>query len=361
MKCLKRFLPFFLLFGFVFVSLSLSENANAEAFNRTYDTAIVNFYTTQQINASVNLPWSANPGTNKIWLNSVYFNENSWLGYKISYLSGRMVMEIKPYTTNNFYVCGLDTQYGHSNGTITQCIGSVTVRYQDGTSTVMTDKTVYFNSTASPYRIMIYFDYQGETNSDKKVSFIQYEFKAKTGYDVISRNTNWTGGTLFELVEGRGTINVYETPPSGAEIANDLLQQQIGQNQTIINQNTQINQNIENINDTLTDSNVSGSFNTSPIQPFGPIGTITNSILELPRIILTVNNCQPLTPELPYVHENIEIPCPSTVLNQMAGDFMSYLDVIASAFVWFITARYIFKKVQGLRDPENDDEEYLDI
>ena len=40
---------------------------------------------------------------------------------------------------------------------------------------------------------------------------------------------------------------------------------------------------------------------------------------------------------------------------------MTFLDVITSAGIWFITARYIFKKVQGLRDPENEDEEYLDI
>lgn len=274
----------------------MSQNTFAEAFSRTYSSASVNFYTSSQINATVNLPWNVNPGTSTFYLNSTYFDENSWLGYKISYISGRMVMEIAPYTTTNFYVCGINTAYSISNGTITQCVGSLTIRYSDGTSTVLSDKTVYINQTSSPYRITIYFDYQGETSSDKTISLMQYEFKAKTGYDVVSRNTSWNNTTLFQLVEGRGTVNVYETPPSGAEIANDLLQQQIGQNQTIINQNQAVidqnNEAYDNISNQSA-NDISGATNN---QTTSLINVITGFIGAFSGINAT--NCN-LTLEFP--------------------------------------------------------------
>lgn len=148
-------------------------------------------------------------------------------------------------------------------------------------------------------------------------------------------------------------------------IDNSLLQYQITQNDIIINQN-QATQNkmvegFEQVNDTLTDSTVTGNFNVTSLQPFGPIGAITNGILQIPATIMNLNPCTPITPELPYIGENINIPCPSTVLNAMAGDFMTWIDVIASAGIWFIVAKYIFKKVQNLRDPTNEDEEYLEL
>lgn len=142
----------------------------------------------------------------------------------------------------------------------------------------------------------------------------------------------------------------------------------INQNQTVIDQNTQIinqqnqtNQNLSDINSSITDSNVSGDFSVSPIPAFGPIAGILNNLLELPRILLAVPACTPIRPVLPYVNEQIEIPCMSTIYAQAYPAFITFLDAITSAYIWFRVARYIVRQVQRLRDPEQEDEEYLDI
>lgn len=164
----------------------------------------------------------------------------------------------------------------------------------------------------------------------------------------------------------------FEQNPGYIEYSNNindaLLQTQIWQNDVMINNQTiiadgigQTTDAVNNLNQSITDSTVNGNFDIAGIQPFGPIGTITTSILELPRIIMNVNPCETIKPTLPYVNEELEIPCPSVVLTQMGGNFINMLDTLCSAGLYFFLGRYIFKKVQNLRDPTNEDEEYLDI
>lgn len=184
---------------------------------------------------------------------------------------------------------------------------------------------------------------------------------------------------FFNTYNVTGASQWFESNPMTWNFTDDqteaLLQEQIIQNQYMIQQNhTQIeatyentralynqNQKIDNINDSITDSNVSGNFNLTAIQPFGPIATITNNVLSLPLILVGVGTCTDVVAPLPYINENLIIECPHKWLPQMAGQFYNMADGVFSAGLYFILARYIFKKVQNLRDPNNDDEEYLDI
>lgn len=120
-------------------------------------------------------------------------------------------------------------------------------------------------------------------------------------------------------------------------------------------------QSIDNLESSITDPTIEGDFSVSAIQPFGPIGAITNAILAIPQTLLTLGDCSSITLNLPFVDESIILPCMSPILDSMAGPLITSIDVITSAYIWFVVAKYIFRKVQQLRDPQNDDEEYLDL
>lgn len=229
---------------------SQKVSADTQVFN--YSSAAVEFYTDQQRTATVNLPWSVNPGYNKFWLNSTHADNNSFSGQKLSYLSGRAVLEfnavgILPDGTtenlNDIYICEFNSnqlRYDINDGPSNQCLGSAVVVNSDNTRSQQTDIRVFLHWNSVTNRARLYFDFAFATEADKEISFIQFGFYANDGYDLLSRTSNWVNVPLFSVYDFRTSIDAYETPPSGADIANDLLQQQIGQNGVMISQNDEI-------------------------------------------------------------------------------------------------------------------------
>lgn len=277
------FIPFFAIF---------LMSQNTFAISETYSTANVDFYAGEQYQSTVNLPWNVNPSTHRFFLNNAYFNNTSYSGYKLAYINGRMVMEINPKTTTDFFVCGRDISYTWGSSASSYCLGSMTVTYSDSTSTSQTNIPVYFNEIQSPLTYNLFFDFNKELDATKTISFIQFRFYATTGYDVISRNTNWNNTTLMVLVEGRSSISVYETPPSGVDIANDLLQQQVAQNQYQIDKETQAENNISN----QTTDDIDGATNQ---QTTNIIGIISNFITTISGLDTSRTSC------------NISLPFPA--------------------------------------------------
>ena len=265
----------------------MSQNTFAASYNQ----ATVNFYSDSQHTATVNLPWSVNPGFNSFYLNNLFFNENSYNNQKLAYINGRVVAEVNPKTNDHFYVCGRDASVAWGNNSSSFCLGKISVVYSDSSRTEISDIPVYFNESTSPYTYNLYFDFNTNLESSKQIGFVQFQFYAASGYDVISRNQSWNNTTLMVLVEGRSSISVYETPPSGVDIANDLLQQQVGQNNTIINQNqTIIDQNHaynsreyeaeSNINNQSA-SDIEGTENQKTTDLIGAIGSLIGALTSI--------------------------------------------------------------------------------
>lgn len=146
------------------------------------------------------------------------------------------------------------------------------------------------------------------------------------------------------------------------------LQQIAQQNQTIINQNNQINnsikeqtEKIEDINDSITDSTVEGDFNLPDIPSFGPISTIVNSIIDLPRVFLNPPACSALNVPFPILkEEHFNVPCPKVLLEPYQ-EAVNLIQNLLAAYIWYRVAVFIARQIKKLRDPQNDDEEYLDI
>lgn len=200
---------------------------------------------------------------------------------------------------------------------------------------------------------------------NKKPSAIDYTWGFMNSNEVLGIATSspltlYYAGWGYDTAENPSVQYLQQMAQQNQTIINQN-QTVINQNEQIINQQNQTNQNLTDINSTMTNSTVSGDFSVSAIPAFGPIAGILNNLLELPRILLAVPACSPIRPTLPFVHQDIEIPCMSTIYSQAYPAFIIFLDAITSAYIWFRVARYIVRQVQHLRDPEQEDEEYLDI
>ena len=337
-KCFGLLLVCFIMFG---VSLGVySEDVNASTH---YTSANVDFYAGQQIESTVSLPWSVNPSTHRFFLNNVYFNEHDYDDLKLAYISGRMVMEVNPKTATDFFVCGRDASYSWGIAASSYCLGSLTVVYTDNSHTIQDDIPVYLNEIRSPFTYNIYFDFSKELEASKVIDFIQFRFYAASGFDVISRTTNWNNTTLMVLVEGRSSISVYETPPSGVDIANDLLQQQVAQNQYLIDKETEAENNISN----QSPSDIQGAENQ---QTSNIIGVITRFFGQLGNI--SSQSCNLTLPFPQYAGGTVTVtPCNG---KQYLPDHGLIITIAASLFLvgftiplCFILLKMIYNEIRS--------------
>lgn len=136
------------------------------------------------------------------------------------------------------------------------------------------------------------------------------------------------------------------------DIALDPL---VGLTQTIVNQNTQIINSLDETNDWLKDTtppNVdsSGLAQSAGWLPAGPV----DSILTIPITLLTgiVNvftnpsACQAVQLPLPFVNTNIELPCVGPILNQIGiTPLWNFVGAIIGFFLIWNTYKWLYEFV----------------
>lgn len=130
---------------------------------------------------------------------------------------------------------------------------------------------------------------------------------------------------------------------------NSITQNQNQNTQSIINNQ---NQNFNNLNSTIMDdslpSNMSGLDNSylSGLLPPGPLDSVVNIPLSLMNTIVNTlsGTCSPIVIELPFIHENLTIPCISNIFSNITGlvDFYNGVGVIASAFILYKYLCYLY-------------------
>lgn len=204
-------------------------------------------------------------------------------------------------------------------------------------------------------------------------------------YAFGSDGTGWvplwatsTSGVPIQLQAAWATINTENDASTDQVVTNlDVLNQtvqdashdiqtKIDEQIDTINDNTEA---VEDLKESITDDNIDTDdidYNqiTDAVPAFGPIATIINNLIEFPRVFLTDTPCSPLQIPLPaYLGAgNMTLPlaCPSTIM-QPYWDLVVFVETLTASYLFFRLAIYIARKIKGLRDPENDDEEYLDL
>ena len=117
--------------------------------------------------------------------------------------------------------------------------------------------------------------------------------------------------------------------------------------------------------DTVDTTDIDYSDITDSVPAFGPIATIINNLIDFPRVFLVDDLCQPLNTPLPdYLGASdstyLVIPCPSDFLEPY-WDAVVLFENIAASYLFFRLAIFIVRQVEYIRDPERDDEEFLQL
>lgn len=125
----------------------------------------------------------------------------------------------------------------------------------------------------------------------------------------------------------------------------------VDQNQTIIDQNNQTNENLENINESLTDESPPDSDGLNGAAGWLPAGPV-DSLINLPLSFFNSisrdlgSSCKPVSLPLPYVNKNLTLPCMSTFYEGIKiNSFMDWVGLIASGFILFSYLLKLYKWV----------------
>lgn len=134
-----------------------------------------------------------------------------------------------------------------------------------------------------------------------------------------------------------------------------------------VNQNiNQVKEEVQGINDTMNNSDTSGAnsdasgfFDNFQSNDHGLTGIITTPLNLINSI--TSKTCSPLSLPLPFVNDNLSLPCMTPIYEQYFGDFYTIYKTITFGIVAYWVCVRIFYKVQDFKNPSNSEVEVLEL
>lgn len=128
----------------------------------------------------------------------------------------------------------------------------------------------------------------------------------------------------------------------------------------------QTNEAISDVNDSINNSDTSGAnsdasgfFNNFQSNDHGLTGIITTPLSLIQSI--TSATCTSLNLPLPFVNENISLPCMNTIYSQHFGTFYTIYQTITFGIVAYWVCVKVFYKVQDFKNPSNSNVEVLEL
>lgn len=145
------------------------------------------------------------------------------------------------------------------------------------------------------------------------------------------------------------------------------VQQEIQGTQNAIDQQTQQQQqNHQETMDTITDDDTSEAsdsasdfFSNFTTNQHGLTGIITAPLTAIQS--LTSKTCSPLVLPLPFVNQNLTLPCMRPIYDQHFGGFMQIYDVITLGIISYWIMVRIFALVKDFKNPEHDEIEVVEL
>lgn len=134
-----------------------------------------------------------------------------------------------------------------------------------------------------------------------------------------------------------------------------------------MNGNQGITESIDDLNDTLTDDNISGAsseasdfFSGFSTNTFG-LTSIVTAPLNLIQSI-TSQTCSSLHLPLPYLNNKyLDLPCMSTIYSNYFGSFFTMYQTITYGIIAYWVIVRIFNQVKDFKNPEHDEIEVMDL
>lgn len=118
--------------------------------------------------------------------------------------------------------------------------------------------------------------------------------------------------------------------------------------------------------DTMTNDDSSGAssdassfFDNFTSNTHGLTGIITAPLNAINS--LTSQTCTPLVLPLPFVNQNLTLPCMRPIYEEHFSDFMQIYDIITLGIISYWVMVRIFSLVKDFKNPEHDEVEVLDL
>lgn len=209
-------------------------------------------------------------------------------------------------------------------------------------------------------------NYSATYNDTTKSGTISITFKATTdtsSYRIrIQPGVVLWANTSMEFAQG---VRVYLISANVEDNLSDALLNQItNQNETIINQNQQLIDSSNKTNDTLNDDNVdeanskaSDFFNSFSDTDHGGISGIVKAPLVAFNSMLS-NTCSPLTAT--YEGHEIALPCGTEFWSKFDA-LKRFINMTYGGILCYLIAVKLFKLVNNLKNPDNDNVEVMDL
>lgn len=168
-----------------------------------------------------------------------------------------------------------------------------------------------------------------------------------------------TGQVSFEVIEFRATSSL--DPPDDPDYTGQLDD---------INKNQQeTNEKLDDISgklDDLKDDDVNGSKDTAEnffddftTDDFGLSDIITVPLETIKSI--TSKTCNPLILPLPFVNENLTLPCIRTIFEENFSSILTIYQTVTFGLIAYYVIVRIFNLVKDFKNPEHDEIEVMDL
>lgn len=132
------------------------------------------------------------------------------------------------------------------------------------------------------------------------------------------------------------------------------------------NGNQAMNDSINDVNDTLNNSDISGAtddassfFSGFTTNTFGLTSIITSPLNLINS--LTSKTCTPLILQIPYVNMTMQLPCMSTIYNEHFSTFITIYQTITFGITSYWVCVRIFALVKDFKNPDHDEIEVMDL
>ena len=146
------------------------------------------------------------------------------------------------------------------------------------------------------------------------------------------------------------------SPVSSYESSEEVCTNRLDKTNDTLND---MNSSINNSDSSGATSDASNFFSNFTTDTHGLTGIITAPLNAINS--LTSSQCSPLVLPLPFVNENLTLPCMRSIYEQHFGSFMTLYDVITLGIVSYWVMVRIFSLVKDFKNPEHDEIEVVDL
>lgn len=226
---------------------------------------------------------------------------------------------------------------------------------------IIIGKNTSFSCNVNSDNTRVVWTINTTANLQSSVVITSFSYLINGGSNGLSYCSNSPGATIPYCGSAFNvTINNVQLDFTISEDPNTALLGEIGSKLDTTNQK------LDNINDSITNSNSAGAqddagnfFSGFQTNTHGLTGIITAPLNLIQSI--TSQSCSSLGIPLPFVNETLNLPCMSEIYQQNFGPFLLLYQTITTGFIGYWVIVRIFALVKDFKNPDHDEVEVLDL